>query len=383
MLSDKPVRRYIEEQADVFAKAIDEHIYYELQSELVADLKDNAYIFSGFKTYHALSEVGLSMQDEDGNVKSWSQFRNDVKAIDKKYNERWLKTEYNYALNQALMAGQWATFSDNTDLYALQYRTVGDNSVRDSHKVLNGITLTKDDPFWIKYYTPNGWGCRCAIVQVLIKDHPLSNSKKATAIAEEEVKELFKFNSAKERRLFPDKHPYFGKKGIKHCDSTLNLAYGNDDPCKVLSEVVKAKELRDYQQKAKENSRLVRQSINQHKGVRFESKEFVSGGLTMLRRSLKDISEHAHEDVITQKWLSEYKAGDTFNAKYIGYKECITDKNGVRKHPEAEYFTYYETELYGEKRYLNVKIHRHHNMDEVLYTIETQEPLNPIKKKKG
>ncbi len=245
MLSDKPIREYIEEQAKVFNKAIDEHIDYEVQEELSETLKDNAYIFSGFKTYHCLSEVGLSLQDEEGNIKSWSQFRNDVKAIDKKYNERYLKAEYHQAIASAQMASKWAGFDDSKD-FMLRYSTAGDKRVRADHEVLDGTTLPKADPFWSSYYPPNDWGCRCDTDEVLAKDYPKSDSQQAMADADLHIKNgnhknIFKFNAGKERRLFPDKHPYFGKKGISHCN-TLKLAYGSDDPCKVLSEVIKAKE---------------------------------------------------------------------------------------------------------------------------------------------
>ncbi|MCH4828902.1 hypothetical protein EJB19_004110 [Flavobacterium columnare] len=36
------------------------------------------------------------------------------------------------------------------------------------------MVLPKDDPFWQKYYTPNGWRCRCHVVEVLA-----SSNKKA------------------------------------------------------------------------------------------------------------------------------------------------------------------------------------------------------------
>ncbi len=227
MLSDKPIREYIEEQTKVFDKAIDKHIDYEVQAELLADLKDNAYIFSGFKTYHCLSEVGLELLDEKGDIKTWSQFRNDVKAIDKKYNERYLKAEYHQAIASAQMASKWASFDDSKD-YMLRYSTAGDKRVRADHEVLDGTTLPKSE-----------------------KDYTKSDSQQAMDIAETinngKRGDIFKFNAGKERRLFPDKHPYFGKKGIKHCDpravgGNMSLSYGNDDPCKVLNEVVKAKE---------------------------------------------------------------------------------------------------------------------------------------------
>jgi SPP1 gp7 family putative phage head morphogenesis protein len=44
-----------------------------------------------------------------------------------------------------------------------QYLTVGDDRVRPSHAVLNGLIFRKDDPFWEENYPPNGFRCRCAV----------------------------------------------------------------------------------------------------------------------------------------------------------------------------------------------------------------------------
>jgi SPP1 gp7 family putative phage head morphogenesis protein len=54
-------------------------------------------------------------------------------------------------------------------LWGYTYRTVGDNRVREEHVKLEGVTLPKDDPFWKKYYPPNGWSCRCTVIAVFEK----------------------------------------------------------------------------------------------------------------------------------------------------------------------------------------------------------------------
>lgn len=47
----------------------------------------------------------------------------------------------------------------------LQYSTAGDERVRRSHRTLDGITLPMESKFWDWYYPPNGWGCRCTVIQ--------------------------------------------------------------------------------------------------------------------------------------------------------------------------------------------------------------------------
>jgi SPP1 gp7 family putative phage head morphogenesis protein len=45
------------------------------------------------------------------------------------------------------------------------YNTLLDERVRESHKLLDQITLRYDHPFWQKNSPPNGYNCRCFITQ--------------------------------------------------------------------------------------------------------------------------------------------------------------------------------------------------------------------------
>jgi SPP1 gp7 family putative phage head morphogenesis protein len=51
-------------------------------------------------------------------------------------------------------------------LWGYTYSTVRDNRVRDEHADVEGVTLPKEDPFWLTWYPPNGWSCRCAVIPV-------------------------------------------------------------------------------------------------------------------------------------------------------------------------------------------------------------------------
>ena len=206
-------RKLLTATANTIKQGVDSHLPVDVPPTLRYALENNAFIFSGLKTFHALREVGLSMVKDDGSIKSFEEFKDDVKQINSKYNTNYLYAEYKHAVGTSQMAAKWVDIEADGDRYDLQYRTAGDDKVRPDHAALNGITLPPSDPFWSKYYPPNGWGCRCTAVQVRVGKYQRSNpadAMQAGDTATEEAKQkMFRYNSGKTMQLFPPKHPYY------------------------------------------------------------------------------------------------------------------------------------------------------------------------------
>jgi SPP1 gp7 family putative phage head morphogenesis protein len=79
---------------------------------------------------------------------------------------RRLETIYRTNLRTAHAAGQWERIQRRKERAPwLEYLTVGDERVRESHARWHGLVLPVDDPFWRTHAAPNGWGCRCVMVQ--------------------------------------------------------------------------------------------------------------------------------------------------------------------------------------------------------------------------
>lgn len=197
-------------------------------------LMESNWIFSGMKTFHELNEAFPSLLDENGNRKPFEQFLRDVQKIDSTYNKNYLNAEYNFAQASSEMAGKWEEFTKGDDDYYLQYRTAGDDKVRPEHAALNGVTLSASDDFWDKYYPPNGWNCRCTVVQVLKDDYPATIHDEAMrrgreAIPDERESKMFAFNPGKQEKTFPDYNPYTLSKCLT-CDKTnMGLAFVPDN----------------------------------------------------------------------------------------------------------------------------------------------------------
>lgn len=213
MLYEKPALDVIRETYRVFNSAVASSVKRETPEELVYALRNNAFVFSGFKAYHSLSELGLALVYETGELKLREEFEKEVLAIDDKYNRNYLISEYNNAMASSMMAARWSDFQQDGDRYDLQYRTANDDRVREAHQQLNMVTLSIDDPFWDQYFPPNGWNCRCTAVQVRKDKYESSDSheaiKKGDDATAKDKEKIFRFNAGKELKLFPDKHPYY------------------------------------------------------------------------------------------------------------------------------------------------------------------------------
>ncbi len=212
-LNTPEARRLIDETLRQIKRGINSGVPHEVPETVRYALENNAFIFSGFKTFHTLREVGLSLVTEKGDIKPFEQFRKDVETVNNRYNHNYLYAEYNHAVGASLMASRWQQIEKDGDRYDLQYRTAQDDCVREEHALLHGTTLPPSDPFWSLYLPPNGWNCRCTVVQVRKGKYPRTDPELAMLrgnnCTEAAKQQIFRFNPGKNLLLFPNKHPYY------------------------------------------------------------------------------------------------------------------------------------------------------------------------------
>ena len=219
-LTAEEVQRFIHAHAGVLDGAVDTAIReVPLDDISVQRLKESNYVFSGIKVFHELNEAFPSLLGEDGNPKPFERFLNDVQKVHEAYNVDYLRTEYNFARASALMAARWKRFEKDGDRYLLQYRTIGDDRVRRTHRMMHGITLPVTSPFWDKYFPPNGWNCRCTVAQVRKGKFPVSDEQRAMNLGSQatagKYQEMFMFNPGKRMATFPAYNAYT----IRRCNS--------------------------------------------------------------------------------------------------------------------------------------------------------------------
>jgi SPP1 gp7 family putative phage head morphogenesis protein len=189
-----------------FKKNFDLVLYNSPDYTMLRDLRENVYIFSGAKTYQQTRAVSALLSEKD-MITSFTDFKNKAYSILKEYNENYLKAEYNSAIAQSQTASQWMDIeSSKLDFPVLKYHTVGDGRVRPTHRDLDGISRPVDDKFWNNYMPPNGWNCRCTVLQETI-EAPITSMKGFKK--PHDVPDIFMFNAGKDRIIFSPKHPYF------------------------------------------------------------------------------------------------------------------------------------------------------------------------------
>lgn len=271
MMKEPEVRAFVKKTVEVLDKAVDVALKEVPMADIsVQHLKESNYVFSGIKTFHELNEAFPLLTDEKGNPKPFERFLNNVQKVNENYNRHYLKAEYNFARASARMAAKWQLFwnDGDRDRYLLQYRTVGDKRVRDSHRLMHNITLPITSRFWDWYFPPNGWGCRCNVAQVRRDKYPESNEREAMNLGSRATagkhQEMFRFNPGKQMTTFPAYNAYTISKCL-NCkeNGTLKLAAKIPDnelcaACRVVREMRKRqdelkKQRDEIRQWAKEN----------------------------------------------------------------------------------------------------------------------------------
>ena len=176
----------------------------------VVQMQRNLYKFSGAKSTVVLEEINQILQKQ----LPWKQFRDEVLKLNPKYNKNYLQAEWQTANQSAKHAKDWLYYKDNSALYPnLAYRTQGDEKVRDAHALLNGVIAPINSDFWKSHYPPNGWRCRCFVVQTA---EPSTQIDKIPTLSDKDFPEEFRINVGESGQVFSEgnlkdskAHPYF------------------------------------------------------------------------------------------------------------------------------------------------------------------------------
>lgn len=166
-------------------------------------LLHNDQVFAAFKVHRLQGDMARRMVDEDGNLKSFERWAEDVKPIADHQCGRWLRTEYDTAVKRASLAADWQQFEDEKDVLPNLRWVPSTAAVPDAfHQSMWNTVLPVDHPFWSGHHPGDRWGCQCSLEAT---DDP------ATDVPEADYKTSpgLDNNPGIDAKLFNDSHPYF------------------------------------------------------------------------------------------------------------------------------------------------------------------------------
>ena len=147
--------------ADSIGNADVEVAYGVRDDALQTAMEINLFQFSAAKTLAELQELNRLFRESD----SFADFEREARKVCTAFNRDWQRTEYDTALLTSEAASTYRRLMGKTKLFPYwEYRTVGDDRVRPSHRRLEGVILSWNDVRWKKIFPPNDWRCRCRVV---------------------------------------------------------------------------------------------------------------------------------------------------------------------------------------------------------------------------
>jgi len=160
-------------------------------------------VFAAFKTHRQQNEMHALLTDEQGNLKSFDQFRKDTAKIIQDYNVNWLRTEYDTAVRCARFAADFRGYQANKDLYPnLKWLPSMSVHPREAHKEFYNKVWPVDDPFWQTNYPGNLWNCKCHVTSTT---EPVTNN---SSVPKVKPTPGLDENPAISGKVFTESHPY-------------------------------------------------------------------------------------------------------------------------------------------------------------------------------
>lgn len=145
---------------------------YVGQDQLVLQMMEyNLFEFSTGKTEARFASAMDLLVDEKGRLRNYTDFEFAVMQKSEDFNKKWLEAEYNLSVATGQNSAAYVRFMAEKDTVTpyIQYQTAGDDKVRDTHRVLDGKIFSLDDKEALQLFPPNGYGCRCEMLQYVGK----------------------------------------------------------------------------------------------------------------------------------------------------------------------------------------------------------------------
>lgn len=364
-----------------FNKAVDASVNSKKYGGFAHELRTNNEVYSAFRSHRMGRDMAAKMLDEDGKLKSFTKFREDVKPIADHHVKHWLETEYNTAVHRAHQAEQWKKFQEDKDIFP-NLRWVESTAVNPDpeHRTFWGIVRPVDDPFWSAHRPGDHWGCHCSLEQT---DDPVTDAPDG---AEEDDKNDpspgLEENPAETGRIFSDKGPFFPS-SCASCPfaSMLQAAKETDLTASRKKDCYNCSAAKKVVEKAQETKPMSKTAMLRHKYMK--EMEVLLDKKVVLNADGQDITvsfnqkgnEHLYSDTFKRSKVLKKEDLKHLDKTLAESKYVDQAKLSKTRGDKIRHFYYYKAKIRDKVVYLNIAETEHINKkgkikhDRFLYSV--------------
>jgi len=180
----------------------------------------NVFRFAAGKNEARMAAMNELMLDyKKGRLKSEAEFFDAARQTGREFNSNWLRTERNSAIAVGQNSANYIRLMAEKDIMPyVEYQTIADSKVRPEHAVLDGKVFNLNDNDLGSLNPPNGYNCRCELVQLESKpvNRPIEKAKAAkAALGDKYAGSIWDLNRADLKQVFTSDQFYAGVPGKK------------------------------------------------------------------------------------------------------------------------------------------------------------------------
>lgn len=222
------------------AKGFTDSDWPDVPDEFINQIRTNNAIWSAFRVHRMQNDIASKLLDENGQLKKFDRWVEDIKGMTNHYVGPWLRTEYNTAVLRAHQAADWKHFEAEADIFPnVRWMPTTSPQQDPLHRQYweKKLTLPVNHPFWEQHRPGDRWNCKCTLQQT---DDPVND---------EVIRDFYPVpqqpgldnNPADDGKLFSDSHPYIAK-AYTGADKAVSNAVGtvvDFVPAKTIEEAEK------------------------------------------------------------------------------------------------------------------------------------------------
>lgn len=143
-------------------------IYYD---ELPQEIRRMAFTVSGMTRMDAIDDVLKSFERAEAEGMDFADWADSFNVDEfERLTESHKKTVFTTNMTTQYNNGRLQVGINSDTLVYLKYQATLDDRTRPNHAAMDGITLPINDPFWLTHTPPNGYNCRCFVLNLDAKD---------------------------------------------------------------------------------------------------------------------------------------------------------------------------------------------------------------------